>query len=72
MQNIFEPMAVNIAERCDGDWQTAQDALDAAKKMAAGPERIAALRKAGQLRFDAHERRRAIQDPFLRWGHPTA
>jgi hypothetical protein len=72
MQNIFEPVTLDLAERCDGDWQKAEDALDAARKMAAGPERIAALRRAGQLRFDAYERRRAIEDPFLRWGQPTA
>jgi hypothetical protein len=72
MQSIFEPMTLDIAERCNRDWQAAEDALDAAKKMAAGPERIAALRRAGQLRFDAYERRRAIQDSLFRWGPPTA
>jgi hypothetical protein len=43
-------------------WDEAEAALAAAQRMPGGPERIAALRKAGQLRFTADERRRAIRD----------
>jgi hypothetical protein len=44
------------------DWQSAEDALTAAQKMPAGPERIAALKEAGQLRFEAYKRRRLVPD----------
>jgi len=43
-------------------WNEAEAALAAAQQMPGGPERIAALKKAGQLRFAADERRRAIRD----------
>jgi hypothetical protein len=43
-------------------WNEAEVALAAAQQMPGGPERIAALKKAGQLRFRADERRRAIRD----------
>jgi hypothetical protein len=36
--------------------------LAAAQQMRQGPERIAALKKAGQLRFEADERRKAMRD----------
>jgi hypothetical protein len=50
-------------EQCELDLLAAEAALSAAQRMPGGPERIAALRRAGQMRFDADERRRAIQDP---------
>ena len=43
-------------------WDEAEAALAAAQQMPEGPERVAALKKAGQLRFRADERRRAIRD----------
>jgi hypothetical protein len=43
-------------------WAEAEAALAAAQQMPGGPERVAALKKAGQLRFRADERRRAIRD----------
>jgi hypothetical protein len=46
----------------DADWAAAQAALSAAQKMPSGPERIEALRKAGQLRFEADKRRRQLQE----------
>ena len=46
----------------DDGWDEAEAALAAAQQMPGGTERIAALRKAGQLRFEADERRRAIRD----------
>ena len=47
--------------KVDG-WAEAEAALAAAQQMPEGPERVAALKKAGQLRFEADERRRAIRD----------
>jgi hypothetical protein len=43
-------------------WAEAKAALAAAQQKPGGPERVAALKKAGQLRFRADERRRAIRD----------
>jgi hypothetical protein len=43
-------------------WEEAETALTAAQQMPGGPERIAALKKAGQLRFEADERRKALRD----------
>jgi hypothetical protein len=43
------------------EWQAAEAALRDAQQLPGGPERIEALRKAGQLRFDADKRRRAMQ-----------
>jgi hypothetical protein len=45
----------------DAEWDAAQAALAAARKMPGGPERIEALRKAGQLRFEADKRRRQLE-----------
>jgi hypothetical protein len=42
----------------DNGWEAAQAALAAAQNLPAGSDRFAALRKAGQLRFDADEKRR--------------
>ena len=44
------------------EWEAAEEALKAAQKMPGGPERIAALKKAGQMRFDAFEKRRHFED----------
>jgi hypothetical protein len=49
-------------EQCELDLRVAEEALSAAQKMPGGPERIAALKRAGQLRFDAYESRLAIGD----------
>jgi hypothetical protein len=46
----------------DYGWNEAVAALTAAQQMPQGPERIAALKKAGQLRFEADERRKAMRD----------
>jgi hypothetical protein len=51
----------NAAEQVD-DWAEAEAALAAAQRMPEGPKRIVALKKAGQLRFRADQRRRAIRD----------
>lgn len=50
-----------VVERCELDLRAAEAALSAAQQMPGGPERSAALKRAGQMRFDAYERRRAIQ-----------
>ena len=42
----------------DDEWNEAQAALHAAQELPRGPDRIDALKKAGQLRFDADQRRR--------------
>ena len=44
------------------EWEAAEEALKAAQKMPGGPERIAALRKAGQMRFDAYEKKRHLEE----------
>ena len=43
------------------EWEAAEEALKAAQKMPGGPERIAALKKAGQMRFDAFEKKRHFE-----------
>jgi hypothetical protein len=42
-------MTANKLEQCENDWRAAQEALKAAQAMPGGSERIAALKKAGQL-----------------------
>lgn len=42
----------------DEDWKAAEAALERARRLPGGPQRIAALRRAGQLRFAADRRRR--------------
>jgi len=41
----------------DKVWRAAEAALAAAQQMPRGPARVAALKKAGQLRFQADKRR---------------
>jgi len=41
----------------DRDWEAAQAALEAARRLPVGPERAEALKKAGQLRYDADKNR---------------
>jgi hypothetical protein len=55
-------MKIKQPETEDEDWAAAEAALAAAQQMSGGPERVAALKQAGQLRFRADERRRAIRD----------
>lgn len=69
-------MTLKASEQYENDWQAAEEALAAAQGIPIGPERIAALRRAGQMRFVAYERKRAILDLMdgenerLRRGHP--
>src|ERR1700716_3885440 len=44
----------------EDEWEGAEEALKAAQQMSAGPKRIAALKRAGQMRFDAYEKKRAV------------
>jgi hypothetical protein len=46
----------------DDGWEAAQAALKAAQNLPSGPARFDALRKAGQLRFAADEKRRALRE----------
>jgi hypothetical protein len=59
---VRRPMIISETEPEVDGWDQAEAALAAAQQMPGGPERIAALRKAGQLRFRDDERRRAIRD----------
>ena len=53
-------------ERDEEDWLAAEEALKAAQQMPAGPERIAALKRAGRMRFDACKKKRAVLDLMAR------
>jgi hypothetical protein len=43
-------------------WRAAEAALADAQKMPGGPKRIEALKRAGQLRYEADKRRRSIEE----------
>jgi hypothetical protein len=51
-----------LEQALEKEWEAAEEALKAAQKMLGGPERIAALRKAGQMRFDAYEKKRHLEE----------
>jgi hypothetical protein len=55
-------MIIDKPELEDDGWNEAEAALAAAQQMPQGPDRIDALKKAGQLRFEADERRNALRD----------
>jgi hypothetical protein len=61
-ENVVRTMYVKKPESEVDGWDEAEAALAAARQMPGGPERIAALKKAGQLRFSADELRRVIRD----------
>jgi hypothetical protein len=44
------------------EWRAAEAALNDAQKLPGGPERIEALKRAGQLRYEADQRRRLIKE----------
>ena len=48
-------------QQCEELWQAAEKLLKAAQELRAGPERIDALKAAGQLRYKADQHRRVIQ-----------
>jgi hypothetical protein len=50
------------SEELDEELRAAEEALKAAQEMPVGPERISALKKAGQMRFDAFEKRRHFEE----------
>ncbi len=56
------PMIPKQSEELDEELRAAEEALKAAQNMPGGPERIAALKKAGQMRFDAYEKKRHFED----------
>jgi hypothetical protein len=41
----------------DYEWKAAEEALEKARRLPNGPERIQALKEAGKLRFEADKRR---------------
>jgi hypothetical protein len=47
----------------DEDWVVAQAALEAARQLPAGVKRFDALKKAGQLRYDADRKRDGRSGP---------
>lgn len=53
------------SDNIPSEWDLAQAALEAAQKLPRGAERVKALKKAGQMRFEADQRRRNTekQDP---------
>jgi hypothetical protein len=55
-------MKTDGSEPEDVGWVAAEAALAAAQQMPGGRERIAALKEAGLLRFEADERHRALRD----------
>jgi hypothetical protein len=69
-------MSPREPEPNEDDWQAAEEALAAAQKMPVGPERIAALRRAGQMRFVVYRRKQAAlelmdtENGRLRRGRP--
>jgi hypothetical protein len=48
------------SEELDEELRAAEEALKAAQEMPVGPARISALKKAGQMRFDAFEKRLSL------------
>ena len=49
-------------QRIEEDWLAAEAALTDAQKIPRGAERIEALKRAGQLRYEGDKRRRSIQE----------
>jgi hypothetical protein len=47
----------------DEDWEMAQAALEAARQLPASAERFEALKKAGQLRYEADKKRNERSGP---------
>jgi len=56
----------NEEQSVDEEWQVAQAALSDAQKLPSGPQRFEALKKAGQLRYEADNRRRSIEEEMDR------
>ena len=46
----------------DEEWRAAEAALAAAREIPVGPERIEALKRVGQLRYEADKRRRSNEN----------
>jgi hypothetical protein len=56
-------MSKNKQNTADEEWDVAQAALEAARRLPAGPERFEALKKAGQLRYEADKKRNERSGP---------
>ena len=50
----------------EDEWRAAEAALANAQRLPGGPERIEALKRAGQLRYDADKRRRLTEEEMDR------
>jgi hypothetical protein len=48
----------------DDDWKAAEAALEKARSLPGGPERIEALKEAGKLRFAADQKRLRKEPPL--------
>ena len=59
-------MKATEEQSIEEEWRAAEAALADAQKMPGGPERVAALRRAGQLRYEADKRRRSIEEKMHR------
>jgi hypothetical protein len=51
----------NVEQQLEDEWQAAEAALNAARALPGGPERFAALRRAGQLRYEVDKRRQVVE-----------
>jgi len=50
-----------LSDDANEKWRIAEEALQAALRMPGGKDRVAALRRAGQLRFDADKLRQEME-----------
>jgi hypothetical protein len=63
-------MTAKELEQCEEEWQAAEKALRAARQMV-GSDRYDALRKAGQMRYDADRLRYLIEQLMEKRGKQT-
>jgi hypothetical protein len=52
------PMPTKKQDTDEDEWEAAQAALEAARQLPASAERFEALKKAGQLRYEADKKRK--------------
>jgi|1186.fasta_scaffold607974_1 hypothetical protein len=57
-------MTARKVDQCEQDLRAAAEALRAAQNMPGGAERIAALKTAGKMRFDADKKKRQSEVTF--------
>jgi|HubBroStandDraft_5_1064220.scaffolds.fasta_scaffold2599633_1 hypothetical protein len=59
-------MPAKKPDTAEEDWKAAEAALEAARRLPAGGERVEALKKAGQLRYNADKKRTRETEPNRR------